>query len=97
MSDPPFTIGDMGEVVSFERFRRARALASEATPPIDPVERLSAAVRRLETTLREVRDLDEPNLRRELVALNGAVAVGRYRMAADRTERLVERLLERSG
>ena len=37
-------------------------------------------------------DVDEPDVRRELVAVNGAVAVGRYGVAAARAERLIARL-----
>ena len=48
MSDPPSTLVDMGEVVSLAEFRRARAAVAEPEVAFDPIERLSAAVRRLE-------------------------------------------------
>ena len=102
MSDPPVTIFDMGEVVSLESFRRARAQRGAAGTSVpDPgglvgtVERLALAVRALEDALTGSEAYDEGEVRSELVALNGAVALGRYGFAASRTERLVERL--RSG
>ncbi|HEY7283669.1 MAG TPA: hypothetical protein VID47_18985 [Actinomycetota bacterium] len=82
----------MGEVVSLADFRRTRAAGPGPAPPRAPLERLALAVRRLESALGEVSPFDEPELRRELVAVNGAVALGRYSTAASRTERLVARL-----
>jgi hypothetical protein len=87
----------MGEIVSIEEFRRARAaIRPDPRPAFDPIERLSVAVGRLETALGEADGFDEPDVRRELAAVHGAVASGRYRFAAERTERLIERL-GRSG
>ena len=90
MSDPPAKLVDMGEVVSLAEFRRTRDTGQGTS--FDPIERLSAAVRRLEVVLGEADDYDEPGVRRELVAVNGAVAVGRYGAAASRAERLIARL-----
>ena len=88
----------MGEIVSIEAYRRARnCRPGNATARVEDalVERLEHAVRRLEAALEEVMDageVDEPVLRRELLAVSGAVAGGRYALAADRTERLIARL-----
>lgn len=102
----------MGQLVSIEQYRRARELRAEPGLPAvpdaagtrrvtgEPVERLARAVRVLDLVLTEAMEtegMDETDIRRELVALNGAVAVGRYGMAAARTERLVDRLRRRSG
>ena len=90
----------MGQVVSLESFRRARAQRGAAGSGLrshGSVERLVQAVHALETALDESAAYDEREVRRELVTLNGAVALGRYGFAATRTERLVERLRERSG
>jgi len=92
MSDPPSTLVDMGEVVSLAEFRRARAAVAEPEVAFDPIERLSAVVRRLESALGEMQEDDEPDVRRELVAVNGAVALRRYGAAAARAERLIARL-----
>src|SRR3954463_8220049 len=109
MSDPPSTIPVMGDVVDLEHHRRARELrmapgvsdgVGRRGPAGAPVERLARAVRVLDTVLTEAMQaegLDESDIRRELLALTGAVAVGRYGMAAARTERLVDRLRRRSG
>jgi hypothetical protein len=88
----------MGEVVSLEAFRRIRASAPDPAPPRAPIERLALAVAHLESAVDEVMEsgtCDEPALRHELIAVKGAVALGRYSTAAVRTERLVARL--RSG
>jgi hypothetical protein len=80
----------MGEVVSLESHRRARA--ARLAPEHGVVDRLAHAVERLETALGEVMaagGADEPVIRRELLAVNGAVDGGRYALAADRTERLI--------
>ncbi|HXJ66715.1 MAG TPA: hypothetical protein VNN79_23400 [Actinomycetota bacterium] len=82
----------MGEVVSMAEFRRTRAAGAEREAAFGPIERLSAAVRRLETALGETEHFDDPDVRRELLAVNGAVAVGRYGAAAARAERLIQRL-----
>jgi hypothetical protein len=89
----------MGEVVSIEEYRRARAgrgaVASAAGGDDAAVTRLEQAVRALESALEGAvgaGDLDEPAVRRELLAVSGAVAVGRYVLAAERTERLITRL-----
>lgn len=90
----------MGEVVSLDAFRRARASAPGPAPPRAPIERLALAVAHLESAIDEVMEtgsLDEPALRLELVAVNGAVALGRYSTAAVRTERLVARLRSAEG
>src|SRR3954453_20815817 len=107
MSDPPSTISVMGDVVDLGHHRRAREL--RMVPGVSdgvggrrlagaPVERLARAVRVLDTVLTgalQAAGLDESDIRRELVALAGAVAVSRYGMATARTERLVDRLRRR--
>ena len=88
----------MGEVVSIDAFRRARTPRVGASSPHAPIDRLAIAVHRLESVIGDVMDggsVDEPALCRELVAVNGAVALGRYSTAALRTERLVARLRSR--
>jgi hypothetical protein len=89
----------MGEVVSLDAYRRAREvrLAGVSTVGGDDgaVERLEHAIRRLEAALQVVigtGSLDEPEFRREILAVSGAVAAGRYARAAERTERLTGRL-----
>jgi hypothetical protein len=83
----------MGEVVSLESHRRARAARLLPPSAEGAVERLSDAVERLETALSEADGASEQaEIRRELVALHEAVRAGRYSLAADRTERLIERL-----
>ncbi len=99
MSHPPSTVQAMGDVVSLDAFRRARASKpGPVQPPCTPIERLALAVTHLEGVMEEVMEtggFDEPALRRELVAVRGAVALGRYSTAAVRTERLIADL--RSG
>lgn len=85
--------------MSIEGYLLARAgrgaVASAGGGDDATVSRLERAVRALESALEGavgIGDLDEPVVRRELLAVNGAVAVGRYALAAERTERLVTRL-----
>ena len=88
----------MGQVISLEDYRQARAprpADAARASVVDTVERLADAVTALETALGATEEYDDLEVRRELVAVSGAVGLGRYGFAAARTERLVQRLQAR--
>jgi hypothetical protein len=81
----------MGTVISIQDWRTERRRE-------DPAERLEAAVESLDDVLQagpggRVGDAD---VERELLAITGAVSLGMLEEAADRAERLRERLLRRA-
>jgi hypothetical protein len=87
----------MGEVLSLEAYRRARrasvASASAAGGDDAAVDRLERAILALELTMDEITgELEDPVVRQELLAVSAAVAVGRYALAAERTEGIIARL-----
>ena len=85
----------MAEVISLDGYRARR------NPLATAVERLDAAVRRLEPLVRDRGGRLGTSAERELAAIARAVSFGRPREAADRAERLADLLehpaLGRSG
>ncbi len=81
---PPVYDQSMGRVIDLEAFRRAREQ--------DPVARLERATRRLDRLLVEGNSRIAPRVEQELLAITGAVTAGLMEDAADRAERLAERL-----
>jgi len=81
----------MGTVTSIEDWRSERLRE-------DPAERLEVAVESLDAVMRAgpLGRLAEPDMERELLAITGAVSLGMLEDAADRAERLRERLLRRA-
>ena len=82
-------MGISGTVVSLEDWRRAR---------VDPAEHLERAVEALDQVLGTLppRRLSAPDIERELLAITGAVSIGLIDDAADRADRLRERLLRQA-
>jgi hypothetical protein len=80
-----------GTVVSLEDWRRAH-------DERDPAVRLERAVDALDHVLGTLppRRLTAPDIERELLAITGAVSVGLIDDAADRADRLRERLLRQA-
>lgn len=74
----------MGSVVDLAAWREARER--------DPLRRLDRAVRRLDSLLARGSGRIGPRVEAELLAITGAVTAGRPEEAAQRAERLVERL-----
>ena len=79
----------MGTVISLEAWRQDRD---------DPSDRLESAVAELDELLAGLpaRRLADPDIERELLAITGAVSVGLLDDAADRAERLTDRLTRRA-
>jgi hypothetical protein len=77
----------MGTVISLEDWRQRRVER-------DPGERLERAVAELDQILRTLspRRLSAPEIERDLLAITGAVSIGLLDDAADRADRLRERL-----
>jgi len=82
MSDPPATVGGMGEVISLADYRE------DAAQPRQLLSRLDAAVSRLDPLVRARASALSPTVERELRAIAVAVNAGRPRQAARRAERL---------
>jgi hypothetical protein len=81
----------MGEVVDLREWRRRHGRG--ATPGQHrPVPRLDAAVARLERVMRAGTGRISARVEAELLAITGAVSSGRVDEAAQRAERLAERL-----
>ena len=84
----------MGEVISIGQWLRARGLHSREAS--DDVVRLERAVSVLEPLLEEVSDRRTPatviDIETELLAATGAVSLDMLDEAADRLERLANRL-----
>jgi hypothetical protein len=80
-----------GTVISLEDWRRQHAER-------DPAERLEHAVEALDRVLGTLppRRLAAPDIERELLAITGAVSIGLIDDAADRADRLRERLLRQA-
>ena len=94
LSHPPATLPSMGTVISIEDWRNERLRE-------EPAERLEIAVESLDAVMQGSPQgrLADPDVERELLAITGAVSLGMLEEAADRAERLRERLLRhaRSG
>lgn len=95
MSDPGSTIRYVGTIIDFEAWRSERRLQVRNVPE----HRDDAAVRRLEHAIDRLDALVARGTGRlasrvesELLAITGAVTAGRTDEAAERAERLVERL-----
>lgn len=84
MSDRGSTIGSMGEIVELAEWREARER--------DPVVRLERAVARLEQQFQRGPSRIGRRVESELLAITGAVSAGLQEEAAERAERLAERL-----
>jgi hypothetical protein len=80
-----------GTVISLDDWRRQHAEG-------DPAERLERAVEALDRVLGALppRRLAAPDIERELLAITGAVSIGLVDDAADRADRLRERLLRQA-
>ena len=80
-----------GTVISLEDWRKKHAER-------DPGERLELAVEALDEVLGTLspRRLAAPDIERELLAITGAVSIGLIDDAADRADRLRERLLRQA-
>jgi hypothetical protein len=74
----------MGEIVDLEAWREARER--------DPVVRLERAIRRLEVHLERGTGRIGPRVEADLLAITGALAADLQEEAAERAERLAERL-----
>ena len=74
----------MGQVISLSEWREARVH--------DPVSRLERAISRLEGVLERGTGRIGPRVEAELLAITGAVSAGMQEEAAERAERLAERL-----
>jgi hypothetical protein len=81
----------MGAVVDLAAWRKRRELVVVVADPV-PVPRLDAAVARLEGLMRSGTGRISARVETELLAITGAVTAGRMEEAAQRAERLAERL-----
>lgn len=83
----------MDNVVDLDAWRRRKA---DQTPPM--LRRLDAAIERLDPLVRAARVGGmAPEIERELLAISGAVSIGLFDDAADRAERLAQRLRRRAA
>jgi len=89
-------------VIDFEAWRNRRELVVRAAPAAGgpelppeedrPIRRLEAAIARLESLVSSGLHRLGPRVESELLAITGAVSAGLVAEAADRAERLAERL-----
>ena len=81
----------MGTVISIQDWRTGRQRE-------DPADRLEVAVESLDDVLQGVPPglVGDPDVERELLSITGAVSLGMLEEAAERAERLRERLLLRA-
>jgi hypothetical protein len=85
----------MGAVIDLAAWRKHRQRVVLAGHPVAspvPVSRLDVAVARLERLMRSGTGRISARVETELLAITGAVAAGRMEEAAQRAERLAERL-----
>jgi hypothetical protein len=75
---------DMGTVIDLAAWQQAREH--------DPVARLERAISRLESRLEHGMGRIGPRVEAELLAITGAITAGHEEEAAERAERLAERL-----
>ena len=78
----------MGNVISLDEYRVGRARRD----PVTAVDRLDLAVSRLDPLVRRSPDRIQAGVERELVRISRAVSSGRPVEAAERAERLADRL-----
>lgn len=93
LSDPLATIGSVGAVIPLETYRRRRDAARLRTP----VGRLEAAVDRLDLAVHGSGRIADRKVETELLAITGAVCIGRHADAALRAERLAMTLENRAA
>ncbi|MGZ4114517.1 MAG: hypothetical protein ACXVQT_05495 [Actinomycetota bacterium] len=85
----------MGAVIDLAAWKKRRERVVLAGDPVAspvPVPRLDAAVARLERLMRSGTGRISARVETELLAITGAVTAGRMNEAAQRAERLAERL-----
>ncbi len=85
----------MGTIIDLEAWRNARRLVARDAPgdlSPRPLDRLEAAVARLDRAVARGTGRLSSRVERELLLIIGLVAAGRSAEAADRAERLAERL-----
>jgi hypothetical protein len=78
----------MGNVISLAEYRAAR----DRPDPLTAVDRLDLAVGRLDPLVRRSPDRIQAGVERELLRISRAVSAGRPGEAAERAERLADRL-----
>jgi hypothetical protein len=81
----------MGAVIDLGAWRKRRERVVLVGDPV-PVPRLDAAVAKLERLMRSGTGRISARVETELLAITGAVTAGRMEEAAQRAERLAERL-----
>ncbi|GIU99349.1 MAG: hypothetical protein KatS3mg014_0965 [Actinomycetota bacterium] len=85
----------MGRIIDLEAWRRERRLVAREVPDEvaqRPLRRLEEAVRRLDRAVRRGTGRLSSRVEQELMVIMGLVAAGRPAEAAERAERLAERL-----
>jgi hypothetical protein len=95
MSDPGSTIRHVGTVIDFEAWRAEHRLQVRDLPEHDDdalLPRLERAIRRLDVLVARGTGRLASRVESELLAITGAVTAGRTDEAAERAERLAERL-----
>ena len=85
MSDPVATVSGMGQVISLDDYRARR-------DPLSGMARLDIAVARLDPLVRRSPDRVQNGIERELRRIADEVSAGRPGEAAERAERLADRL-----
>ena len=91
----PSRLRHVGRVIDFEAWRRDHRLEfREVVDEVaqEPLRRLERAIRRLEALLKRGTGRISSRVETELLAITGAVTAGRPGEAAERAERLAERL-----
>lgn len=85
----------MGRILDLEAWRREHRLVAHEVPDEvaqQPLRRLERAIRRLDDLVARGTGRISSRVERELVQIMGAVTAGRPEEAAERAERLAERL-----
>ncbi|MGE5460570.1 MAG: hypothetical protein ACM3WR_08105 [Solirubrobacterales bacterium] len=85
----------MGRILDLEAWRREHRLVAREVPDEvaqQPLRRLERAIRRLDDLVARGTGRISSRVERELVQIMGAVTAGRPEEAAERAERLAERL-----
>jgi hypothetical protein len=85
----------VGKILDLETWRRERRLVAREVPDEvaqQPLRRLEDAIHRLDTTVARGTGRLATRVERELLVIMGLVAAGRPAEAAERAERLAERL-----
>jgi hypothetical protein len=92
---PPGYDSGVGRIVDLEAWRREHRLVVREVPDEvaqQPLRRLERAIRRLDDLVARGTGRISSRVERELVQIMGAVTAGRPTEAAERAERLAERL-----